>query len=434
MRRNLSTCLILLSLVGLAGCRKDVPAAPVVPIAVPKGWLRPPIIDYHGHLSLDGADRLARVMAENGIEGMVNLSGGSFRRGPSAWLEAKVLSDKFGGHIWNFANPDWFGYGETLPDGKSWGQREAERLQDSVEHYGFRGLKISKALGLGVTDAADKVVPVDDPGMRPLWLKCAELGVPVSIHVADPRAFWEPLTPKNERWDELHAHPNWAYGWIPQEMRGQRPERPPVPPWGVMLQQAERMYRANPRTVFVAVHFGNAAEDLAYVDGLLARNPNVWIDVAARLGEFGRHPAQQVRAFFVKWQDRIVFGTDIGVGADYLMLGSNGEIEPTIGDVKPFYDAHWRYFETAQSQIAHPSPIQGNWKIDAIGLPPDVLAKLYRGNALRLLDRKALREFAAKAAASAEGPVPAPAPLTAPLTAPASASGHPPATAPAPPD
>jgi predicted TIM-barrel fold metal-dependent hydrolase len=399
----------------LGGCHKD---APVVPTPVPQAWQRPPVIDYHTHLSLDGLDRIARIMTENGIEAMVNLSGGSFRRGPSAWLEAKMLSDKLGGHVWNYMNPDWTGYGAA-----DWGNREAGRLQDAVDHYGFRGLKISKALGLGVTDEADKLVPVDDPGMGPLWCKCADLGIPVSIHVADPRAFWEPLTPQNERWDELHAHPFWAYGWIPEDMRAKIAQaegpggRPPVPPWGAMLQAAERMYRQNPRTTFVAVHFGNAAEDIAYVDGLLTRNPNVWIDVSARLGEFGRHPAAEVRSFFLKWQDRIVFGTDLGVGADYLMLGSNGEVEPGLADVKPFYDAHWRYFETAGKQIAHPSPIQGNWKIDAIGLPPEVLQKMYRGNALRILDRQALRDFAAKAPPSPSAPITVPAPAAAPVAA-----------------
>lgn len=397
-------------LIGLAGCRPQPPTAP------PKPWQRPPLIDYHTHLSLDGVDRIARIMSENGIEAMVNLSGGSFRRGPQAWLEAKMLADKLGGRVWNFMNPDWYDFGV-----ERWGQREAARLQDAVEHYGFRGLKVAKGLGLGVTDELDRLIAVDDARLQPLWAKCAELGVPVSIHVADPRAFWEPLTPANERWDELKAHPFWAYGWIPLELREQMQERPPVPSWPALLQATERLFRLHPRTVFVAVHFGNAAEDLDYVDGLLARNPNVWIDVAARLGEFGRHPPDKVRAFFVKWQDRIVFGTDTGIGADFLMLGSNGEVEPTLNDVKPFYDAHWRYFETTQKQIAHPSPIQGNWKIDAIGLPAAVLTKLYRGNALRLMDRKLLTTLAARAAAPPVGAftVPAPAPAPPPKAAPA---------------
>lgn len=361
-----------------------------------QGYVRPKLIDFHAHLGLDGVDRLQQIMAENGIETMVNLSGGSYRRGPSMWLESQMLAEttqkdsQNQRHVLNFMNPDWSGFGTP-----GWGEREAARLEDSVKRYGFRGLKIAKILGLGAIDeTTGKLVAVDDPRLNPLWQKCGDLGIPITIHVADPRAFWWPLDPQNERWDELKVHPGWAYGPMAPELAAQLPKRPPVPSWTELLQAAERMYRANPRTTYIAVHFGNAAEDIDYVDGLLARNDNVYIDLAARVGEFGRHPAEKLRAFFLKWQDRIVFGTDIGVGADYLMLGSNGEIEPQLQDVRPFYEAHFRFFETDKKQIDHPSPIQGNWKVDAINLPDDVLLKIYRENGLKLLDQVRLKAFA----------------------------------------
>ncbi|MSP90317.1 MAG: hypothetical protein EXR79_00690 [Myxococcales bacterium] len=384
------------------GCRRaaleqvdaSAPAATGPSGSLRAGWTRPPVVDFHGHLSLDGLDRLVQIMNENGIERIVNLSGGSYRRGPQAWAEAKFLSDQLGGRVLNFFNPDW-----TLIDDASWGQREAERLQVAVERFGFRGVKISKGLGLGVADAAGRLLSPDDARLHVLWRKAAELGIPVSIHVADPRAFWWPLDPRNERWDELKAHPYWTYHG-----------RPEVPSWSALLQAAERLYRQNPRTIFVAVHFGNCGEDLAYVDGLLDRNQNVFIDISARLGEFGRHPAERVRAFFAKHQDRIVFGTDIGVGADGLMLGSNGETEPTLPDVKPFYDAHWRYLETGQRQIAHPSPIQGAWPVDAAEIAPEVLAKVYRGNATHLLDRAWVRQRQNAQPEAAPSPVDVPAP------------------------
>ncbi len=362
------------------------------PVSERPGYVRPAIIDFHAHLSLDGQERIQQIMREDGIDVMVNLSGGSYRRGPDAWLQAKILADALHGRVLNFMNPDWSGFGQP-----EWAAREAGRLEEAVTRYDFRGLKIAKILGLGAIDeTTEQLVKVDDPRLNPLWQKCADLGIPVTIHVADPRAFWWPLDPQNERWDELKVHPGWAYGPMPPELAAQLPVRPKPPSWVELLQAAERMYRANPRTTFVAVHFGNAAEDLDYVDGLLTRNDNVYMDLAARVGEFGRHPVAKLQAFFAKWQDRIVFGTDIGIGSDFLMLGSNGAVEPQMPDVRPFYEAHFRFLETAQKQIAHPSPIQGNWKVDAIDLPTAILQKVYRENALHLLDRTQLKAFAAR--------------------------------------
>ncbi len=407
-RRWLRLALVIAGLLWLGACRRDV--AEPVPTAPLPPYKRPPIIDFHSHLSLDGLDRIRAIMAESGIERMVNLSGGSARRGTEQWYAAQELSRLLGGKISNFAIPNWRGLGEP-----GWAEREAAALEIAVKQYGFQGLKIPKGLGLGYTDARDQLVAPDDPRLGPLWDKAGELGIPVSIHVADPRAFWWPLSEQNERWDELGVHPYWAYGPVsPQLLATFAPQvqemvmqRPKVASWATLLQQSENLFRHHPKTTFVAVHFGNCGEDLAYVDGVLTRNANVYIDIAARVGEFGRHPPEQVRAFFVKWQDRIVFGTDIGIGADGLMLGSNGAEEPTMKDVKPFYDAHFHYLETEDRAIAHPSPIQGRWKVDAAGLPRPVLDKLYRGNAEKLLNREGLlREAAGRKPASLTAPLP----------------------------
>ena len=104
--------------------------------------------------------------------------------------------------------------------------------------------------------------------------------------------------------------------------------------------------------------------------------------------EIGRHPSDKLRAFFLAHQDRILFGTDLGVGRRSLMLGSSGAEEPTPADVVHFYKSTRRFFETRDRQFAHPPPIQGTWKIDGIGLPPAVLRKIYRDNAVKLFGLK----------------------------------------------
>jgi predicted TIM-barrel fold metal-dependent hydrolase len=141
--------------------------------------------------------------------------------------------------------------------------------------------------------------------------------------------------------------------------------------------------------VFLLIHFGNNAESLEYVDRILSTYPNVYTDVSARVPEIGRHPAEQVRALFVKHQDRILFGSDIVIAGDgSLQLGSVWHVpnqEPGLDQAQVFYERHWRYFEANDRQMEHPTPIQGRWKVDAVGLPPEVLTKLYVSNAEKLI-------------------------------------------------
>jgi len=328
------------------------------------GYVRPPVIDVHTHIMGDGADRMDRAMDDNGLVRAINLSGGSLGRGAEGRPEIRAAHPR----VDDFYNIDW-----RLRGRPDFGAVMASSLEVAVQRYGFKGLKVSKALGLYVTDAEGARIPVDWPALDPLWAKAGELGVPVAIHTGDPKAFWLPVTPENERYDELVVHPSWSFA------------DPRFPSREELLAERDRMISRHPETTFICVHFGNNPEDLAYVRDLLERHPNVVIDTAARLGEIGRHPADEVRAFFVRYKDRILFGTDLGIGAEHLMLGSTGAEEQTWPELKPFYDAHWRFFEGQERGIAHPTPIQGRWTIDAIHLPDDVLDALYYKNAVRIL-------------------------------------------------
>ncbi len=325
----------------------------------------------HGHVGLSALERLEKVMVENGVALVVNLSGGDAE---NAWMSNEVA--KAFPRLVPFFNVDWT---RRLVSG--FGAQTAKDLEQAVKTFGFKGLKVQKSLGLTLLDPAGARIPVDWPELDPLWAKAGELGVPVAIHTADPKAFWSAPNADNERFDELSVHPEWSFfgpEWPPREQ---------------LLDELERVIAKHPKTTFISVHFGNDAEDLGYVDRLLDRHPNLMIDTAARLGEIGRHPAGEVRAFFVKHRKRIVFGTDLGLTKRMIMLGSVGRENPKMADVKPFFDAHWRFFEGREKGIAHPTPIQGRWTIDAIDLPDDVLEDLYFRNALRVLklDESALR-------------------------------------------
>jgi hypothetical protein len=106
------------------------------------------------------------------------------------------------------------------------------------------------------------------------------------------------------------------------------------------------------------------------------------VDTSARIGEIGRHPASDVRAFFIKHADRVLFGTDQVIG----WSPGDGGIGRSSEEFKQIYNAHWRFFETDEPQIDYPGyPIQGRWKVDAVDLPDQVLDQLYRRNAQRVV-------------------------------------------------
>jgi predicted TIM-barrel fold metal-dependent hydrolase len=341
---------------------------------------RLPRIDVHTHVSPMALDRALALMDRWGIDGVVNLSGMSAGP-PNHLLEMQLdVAKKSGGRIAVFANVSFVRAVRTRPD---YGQALAAELAEA-KRLGAVGLKISKGLGLGYPAPDMKsFLAVDDPGLDPLFEKAGELGMPVAIHTSDPKAFWQPANEKNERWDELQAHPEWSF-------HGEAQPGLKWPSWEALYAAFERRVARHPKTTFIGVHFGNNPEDPDTVGKMLDRLPNLYIDTAARVPEIGRHDPDKMRRFFIKYQDRVVFGTDTGVGESQqeMMYGSSGSAPPTEKDEKRFFSATWRYFETRDRAFESPTPIQGRWKISGVGLPEPVLRKIYFENAARLLKWK----------------------------------------------
>jgi predicted TIM-barrel fold metal-dependent hydrolase len=324
-----------------------------------------PAIDAHNHLgaafggrwaSADPAE-LGTVLDEAGVELIVDLDGGQAEA-----LSAELTRWEAGlpGRVVVFAGLDYDGWTHD----PAFGQTEATRLRDSVAR-GARGLKVWKLLGLQARDPGGALVAVDDPRLDPLWAAAAALDVPVVIHIADPIAFFEPLDATNERLEELRANPDWHF-W-PTRPAG-APEAAGFPPFDELLAAFDRLLTRHPATTFVGAHVGCAAEDLDLVSRLLVDHPNLSVDIAARLGELGRQP-YTAREFFVRHADRILFGVDMAPDPDE-------------------YAIHYRFLETFDESFDYgtdPVPGQGRWQIHGIGLPDDVLRKVYRDNARRVL-------------------------------------------------
>jgi predicted TIM-barrel fold metal-dependent hydrolase len=335
------------------------------------------IIDLHQHINYttQHLTRAVKIMDAVGLGIGVNLSGGTVTRGtndaPSAFERNKQRADAlFPGRFLHYFNLDY----------KGWDQPDfSERARKQVEEahrLGAAGLKEFKRLGLNLRDGQGKLIKVDDPKLDLVWRRCGELGMPVSIHVGDPKAFWLPFDNKNERWKELKDHRPWWFG-----------DTNIYPPRMDIVNALDRVIAKHRGTTFVCVHFANNPEDIEWVDQALDRNPNMMADLAARIPEVGRHKPRKVHNLFVKHQDRIVFATDFQV-YDKLILGSSGDAErPTDRDAEIFYEKEWRWLETWDKNWEHMTPIQGDWTISSIGLPAPVLRKIYFDNARKLLAR-----------------------------------------------
>ena len=308
-------------------------------------------IDYHNHLDAQRPEDVLRIMDECGIERIVNIT-------MKTGAEALVMIKKFHSVAPDrFSTIAWMEWSDLHQSG--FFERTVDRLERFVEN-GACGIKLWKDLGLTLRDADGTLLRVDDERLAPLFEKAEELGVPVMFHTADPDAFFLPIDCHNERYEELAAHPDWGFSGL-----------------GIskveLLAQRDRVFARHPRTSFVAAHVAERSEDLAYVGALLDKFPNVSVDIGARVAELGRQP-YTARQFFLQYADRILFGTDLVPQTE-------------------MYRLHFRFLETNDEYFEYPSHCsrQGRWNVYGLYLPDDVLKKVYRENALKLLSHPGAR-------------------------------------------
>jgi predicted TIM-barrel fold metal-dependent hydrolase len=326
-----------------------------------------PVIDFHTHIthaesngdgvrfSMDPANCLS-VMDRKNLRMMVNLTGG---HGAGLREAIRKLQTAHPGRFVVFTEPVW-----AKASDPGYSKFQADQIEDA-HRAGAKGLKVLKTLGLFLRErGGNKLIRIDDPRFDEMWEAAGALKMPVAIHSSDPEAFFLPVDRFNERWEELHAHPNWSfYGRdFPSNME---------------LQEARRrVMRRHPRTQFVCLHVADS-ENLPYVSECLDSHPNMHVDIAARIGELGRQP-RMARKFFDKYQDRIVFGTDASAGTS--------TPQQTFGDA--LYEIYFRFLETEDEYFDYapaPVPPQGRWRIYGLGLSEQTLRKVYQDNAARLM-------------------------------------------------
>jgi predicted TIM-barrel fold metal-dependent hydrolase len=324
----------------------DPPSTLVVP-EHPRTRAKFPFIDVHSHhwrMAEQDLGQLIREMDELNMGAIVNLSG---RGGPA--LKAMADNIKQYGHedrILLFTNIEL-----RSIDDPDWEEHTLKQLEFDVA-TGARGLKIYKSQGMDNRDAQGERIRINDPRLDPIWAKCAELGIPVLIHAADPKPFWDPLDENNERWLELKLRP------------GRKREADKPAPWDAIIAEQHEMFRRHPNTIFINAHFGWYPNDLEKLGQLLDEMPNMYVECGAIIAELGRQPRQALK-FFTQYQDRVLFGKD----------AYNPEE----------YHTYFRVFETEDEYFPYYKRYHAFWRMYGLGLPDEILKKLYYGNALRII-------------------------------------------------
>jgi predicted TIM-barrel fold metal-dependent hydrolase len=292
--------------------------------------------------------QLLPLMERRNIRTLVNLTGGV---GSGLVETVRTFQQPHPDRFVMFTEPSYERIVE--PGYAKWQADELARAKQA----GAKGLKILKVLGLFLREqvTTGPLVKIDDPRYDPMWEACGALGLPVAIHISDPTAFFLPIDRFNERYEELHRHPDWSF------------HGKDYPSDADLLAARDRVLARHPKTTFIGLHVAHSSENLAAASAALDRFPNLHVEIAARIGELGRQPRSSQK-FFDKYQDRILFGTD----------GPRDEL----------YPIYFRFLETEDEYFEYspgPIPTQGRYRIYGLGLSDQILRKVYSENAVRLL-------------------------------------------------
>jgi hypothetical protein len=339
----------------LLGCAERIPET-----------ARFPVVDAHNHLFGDlSAEKLIEVMDAVGVRVWVNVTGNvTMPLENNTYTIARREFDHFAQHYMErypgrfaaLSMSDFAQWGDPILLKDDFVDRCIGHLEEDLDKGGC-GLKVTKELGLFFRDADGAMLRVDDKRLAPIWQRAGRLDIPVLIHVSDPAAFFLPIDARNEHYLTLREFPAWSF-------HGSHFSK------AELLRQRNRMIADHPHTMFVLPHVANHPEDLASVAKLLDDYPNVTIDFSARIDELGRQP-YTAHDFFVKYQDRILFGLDMPVSPEA-------------------YRCYFRLLETRDEYFDYPDYIgrfgvYTRWKLYGLDLPDDVLKKVYHENAERVI-------------------------------------------------
>lgn len=307
-----------------------------------------PVIDFHSHdypKSDADVDDWVRTMDKVGIQKTIILSYSTGSRFDSVVRKYSRYKDKF--EIW--CGFDYTGYNKA-----GWQQHAIAELERCYKK-GARGVGELGDKGLG--ELYSHPVPgyglhIDDPRMKPLLEKCAELHMPVSIHVAEDAWMYENMDSTN---DGLMNSATWRVDMTKNGILNH----------DQLIATLENAVKNNPRTIFIACHLANCCSDLNKLGKLFDIYPNLFADIAARYGEIAPIP-RFVHDFMEKYSDRIVYGTDMGTSRN-------------------MYVTTFRILETADEHFYQQDLFNYHWPLYGLSLSDAALERIYHSNAKKIL-------------------------------------------------
>lgn len=269
------------------------------------------------------------------------------------------------------AQPDLFFLCSSLIgvdiDKADFAQKEIERLGKEIQQ-GMRMVKVWKNFGMVTKDSSGKFIQIDDPRLQPIWDFLRENNIPVMAHIGEPVQAWRPLDNPN----------NPHYGYYKNNPQYHAYKYPEIPSYETITAARDNWVAKNPDLKILCAHFGSMSHDVAMVAERLDKYPNMYVESAARFGDLVGQDSEKVRAFFEKYQDRILFGTDYGT--------SSPQNEKTVDELKSEeerldedYNRLWNYVATKDS-IAE----RGQKNI-GLGLSAEILNKFYYQNTVDFL-------------------------------------------------
>ena len=342
----------------------EVPWIPATLLRIPRTNItraKYPAIDFHNHTGAlttrEQYEAVVKSLDGVGVGAVVNLNGGTGDQLDAVLKAGEPYRDR----VANFVTFSGTGINEP-----GWSERFAALMERGFK-AGAMGMKVSKQLGQGVQNPDGSFIQADDPRLDAVWAMAAKYKKPVMIHTSDSIGRFYPISVKNERYEAGLWHQ-------PGDESGNLYKTGPKPE--VIERARENMHRKHPNTIFVNAHMAMLYYDPARLAKFLDTYPNAQVEISATVQDLGRAP-RMWREFLLKYQDRVLFGTDGG-----------GNSNPDT-----FWNPHFRYLETYDEYFEHPaqirlpggSPGHGRWNISGVSLPDEVLRKIYYENALKYL-------------------------------------------------